>query len=393
MDGEIELVSDGDGLAVVGEASAVERFMRSHGLWLDSKVLDIPRLSKVLNTTSQAVEGASKVAESSGRWVKLTEESARLVDEHGLMDSKTPGVSHLMIGVPGSVSSWLQAETGPGPMLTNPQALSGLSAMMAQASMQQAIAEVADYLASIDEKVDEVLAKVDGTVLKDMRGARFQIRRAMTMREHDGRVTNDAWSEVQNASGKIGDVQGYALQELERISDKFENRINIGGLAAAVEQARPEFQKWLAVVADCFQLQDAFDVLALDRVLGEPAAVVDARRRGLEADRQDRLDAISQHTERLLSRMDIAVARANARIVWTHKKSLAVVDSGNDLGSGIHDFHLTLGINADARNWQARRLGPVVHKGAQALQGTKDVAPYAVTALTVVGLVARKVRK
>lgn len=47
MDNGIELVSDGDGLAVIGESSAVERFLATLGL--PSKDLGLPRLSKVLS--------------------------------------------------------------------------------------------------------------------------------------------------------------------------------------------------------------------------------------------------------------------------------------------------------------------------------------------------------
>src|SRR5690349_18302844 len=42
LDGEIQLISDGDGLAVIGEPSAVERFLLSEGL--PSKDLGLPRL-------------------------------------------------------------------------------------------------------------------------------------------------------------------------------------------------------------------------------------------------------------------------------------------------------------------------------------------------------------
>ena len=219
-----------------------------------------------------------------------------------------------------------------------------------------------------------------------MRGARRQIERALTMREQEGRVTVDSWSEVQNASGKLADVQGYALLQLEAIAEKLENKTKIGGLARTAEETKPEVQKWLAVLADCFQLQDAFDVLVLDRALGESPEALDARRRGLQADRQDRLDLISRHTEHLLARMDLAVGRANAKMVWTWTKSLAVVESGNQLAVGVHDFHELLGIKADPRSWEARQLAPVAEMGAQAIQKTKETAPLVAAAVAVAAL-------
>jgi hypothetical protein len=185
------------------------------------------------------------------------------------METKTPGVRHVMVGVPGKIGNWLQAEQGVGSLLTNPAALSGIAGLMAQVAGQQTAAEIINYLERIDAKVDDVLGKVDDTVLKDMRGARFQIRRAHTMRVLEGRVTSDAWSEVQNASGKLADVQGYALLQLEAIAEKLESKERVGGLATASDEAGPEVRKWLAVLADCFRLQESFDVLALDKAMDE----------------------------------------------------------------------------------------------------------------------------
>lgn len=390
MNNEVQLISDGDGLAVVGEPGAVERYMRSKRLWATSRWFDLRRLAPMLAFGSDLAQGASELVANSGRWVKLTEESARLVGEHGLMESKTPGESHLMIGIPGSVKSWLQAEKGAGALVSNPVALSSLAGIMAQTAKQQAMAEIADYLAKIDEKVDEILAKVDATVLKEMRGARAQVRRAMTMREYEGKVTADSWSEVQNAAGKISDVQEYALGELERISERLQEKRRIGGLAEAAEQARPQVRKWLAVLADCFQLQEAFDVIALDRALDDPPEAFEAKRRGLEANRQDRLDSISQATEPLLIRMDAAVNRANARIFWTREKSMALIESGNGLASGVNEFHATLGIDSDPRSWEPRQLAAAAEVGSHAIQGAKDGAPVAGA---VLGAVALKVAK
>lgn len=69
-------------------------------------------------------------------------------------------------------------------------------------------------------------------------------------------------------------------------------------------------------------------------------------------------------------------------------KSLAVVESGNQLATGVNDFHGLLGIEADPRSWKARQLGPVAEKGAQAIQVTKDKGPLVagVGAFTVAAL-------
>ena len=377
MDNEIQLISDGDGLAVIGEPKAVETFLRAEALWALSKKFDLRRLGSLLGIASDIAQATSEIAANSGRWLKLTPESARLVKEHGLTETKTPGVSWVMVGVPGKMKNWLQTEQGVGSLLTNPAALSGVAGLMAQVAGQQTMAEITNYLDRIDAKVDDVLGKVDDTVLKDMRGARSQIRRAQTMRDQEGRVTFDSWSEVQNASGKLADVQGYALLQLEAIAKKLESQKRVGGLATASEEARPEVQKWLAVLADCFRLQESFDVLALDKAMDESPAALNARRQGLEADRKDRLELIFTHTMNLLTRMDAAVDAANKKMLWTRTKSLAVIHSGNDLALGVHEFHDLLGIEAKTRSWEARQLGRAEDLGSQVIQKSKDGAPAA----------------
>ena len=92
------------------------------------------------------------------------------------------------------------------------------------------------------------------------------IRRAHTMREQEGRVTSDAWSEVQKPPpGSSRMSREYAASsQLEAIARKLESKKRVGGLATTAEEAGPEVLKWLAVLAECFRLQESFDVLALD---------------------------------------------------------------------------------------------------------------------------------
>lgn len=155
MDNEIQLISDGDGLAVIGNATDVERFLVSERL--PSKDLRVHQLKSVFGTGATVAQASSDIAANSGRWVKLTMESAERVKKYGLMKTKTPGISHAMIGKPGSIKNWLQIEKGVGSFLTNPARLAGVAGLMSQSSMQQTMEEITDYLATIDKKVDDVL--------------------------------------------------------------------------------------------------------------------------------------------------------------------------------------------------------------------------------------------
>ena len=199
-----------------GIRAAVEEFLRSEGLWASSKKLDLRRLKSLFGIGADVAQAASEIAANSARWLKLTPESAHLYKKYGLMETKTPGVSHAMVGKPGSIQKWLQVEQGPGSLLTNPAMLSGAAGIMAQVAMQQAMADITDYLATIDEKVDDVLRKQDDAVVAQMVGTGHVIERAMTIREETGGVNETLWSTVHQAHATIGATQAYALDQLEQ---------------------------------------------------------------------------------------------------------------------------------------------------------------------------------
>src|SRR5215469_12610961 len=155
---EIELVSDGDGLAVLGNPADVERFFLSAGLDKAlSRDLDLHRLWSFSGTGGAAAQIGADLAANSGRWVKLTPESAEVVKKYGLMPTKTRGVSHAMIGELGDIKQWLQTARAPSALLSGPFALTALSTMMQQRAMQQQMDEIVEYLQEINEKVDDIL--------------------------------------------------------------------------------------------------------------------------------------------------------------------------------------------------------------------------------------------
>lgn len=67
MDNEIQLVSDGDGLAVIGEPKAIETFLRAEALWDVSKKFDLRRLRSLLGIGSDIAQATSEIAANSGR--------------------------------------------------------------------------------------------------------------------------------------------------------------------------------------------------------------------------------------------------------------------------------------------------------------------------------------
>ena len=254
-----------------------------------------------------------------------------------------------------SVTGLLEVVKTPGAMLTNPAVLAGAAGIMAQLAMQQAMDEITDYLAVIDEKVEDVLRAQKDSVLADMIAVGFVIEEAMTVRDQVGRVSETTWSKVQATSMTIARTQAYALRQLDALAEKLEDNVQIGDLAEASKKAEPKVQEWLAVLARCFQLHDAIAVLELDRVLDAAPHELDRHRRGLRAARQNRLELISRSTERLIARLDAAGGRANAKVLLHPVASRDVVNSSNHVATAVTDFHGRLGIERGREPLEAKR--------------------------------------
>jgi hypothetical protein len=354
LNSEIQLISDGEGLAVIGDSAAVETFLETHQM--ESKDLGLPRLNTFLGAGAGAAQAGSEIAANSGRWVKLTEKSAKDIKKYGLRESKRTGYSTGVVkGDKGQVKGFVEFVKGPGTLFSNPAVLAGAAGIMAQVAMQQAMDEITDYLATIDEKVDDVLRAQKDAVLARMIGVGLVIDEAMTLRKSRGRVDEVTWSKIQGTPATIAETQAYALRQLDALAEKLEGKTAVGDLAKAANQAEAKAQEWLAVLARSFQLQDAIAVLELDRVLDASPDELDGHRLGLKAARADRLGLITRSTEHLVTRMDAAAGNANLKVLLHPSKSREVVQSSNHVASVVEEFHRRVGIDHSRQALEARR--------------------------------------
>lgn len=354
MNDEIQLISDGDGLAVIGDPAAVDRFLVSEGL--TSKDLGLHRLRPTLGTAAAATQAASEIAANSGRWVKLTKKSAQLAHKHGLRGSGKSGLdTGVLRGNHGQIKGFVEFAKGPTTLLANPALLAGAAGIMAQLAMQQAMDDITDYLATIDQKVDDVIRAQKDAVFADVMGVDLVVEEALTIRDQVGRVSDVTWSKVQATTMTLARTQAYALLQLDALAERAEHESNVGELATLTKQAETKVHEWLAVLARCFKLQDAVAVLELDRVLDASPDELDRHRLGLRAARDNRLNLIAQHTEQLLARMDAAVGTANSKVLLHPSSSREIVQSSNQVVNAVADFRGRVGIDHDRQALEARR--------------------------------------
>lgn len=356
---EIQLVADERGLAVFGAPSAVEQFLASEGLVPAdpaSTGLGVGRLRGLLSTGSAAAQAGSEIAAGSGRWVKLSEDSAKAMKKYGLRESSKSGLSTgVLKGEKGQIKGFVEFARGPGTALTNPAMLAGAAGIMAQLAMQQTMDEITDYLQRIDTKLDDVLRAQKDSVVSRLTGAGMAIDEAMTVSRSRGKVDEVTWSKVQNLSTTIAEVQGYALAQLDGLASKLESAGKVSDIADATAAAGASTQEWLAVLARTFQLQEGLDVLELDRVLDLSPEEVDDHRRGLEAARRKRLTDIGVATERLLERIVTAAGTANERVLLHPTASPKAVRASERVSGSILDFHDLLGLESSPQPLELRR--------------------------------------
>ena len=254
-------------------------------------------MTPLLGRGAGIAQAGSEIAANSGRWVQMTEESAKLVRKYGLMQSKETGLGMGVIYAKGQahgIKGVVQFAKGPGAVLTNPAILAGAAGIMAQLAMQQTMDQITEYLAAIDEKVDDLLRAHKDAVLADMIGVELVIEEAMTIRKEVCRVSEVTWSKIDGTSLTIARTQAYALRQLDALAEKIERKGGIGETAKAAREIRASIRDWLAVLAKCFQLQEALGVLELDRQFEEAPEDLESHRRGLRAVRANRLELISR---------------------------------------------------------------------------------------------------
>ncbi|KQM81279.1 hypothetical protein [Agromyces sp. Leaf222] len=376
MTNEIQLINDGDGVALIGDPGVIDKFLSAEGL--ASKELGLPRLGAALSSGSGVLQAGSEIAAHSGQWVKLTEKSAQALKAQTLMRGSNPSVSRAVLTKNGKITGLLEIVKTPGAMLTNPAILAGAGGIMAQLAMQQAMDEITEYLAKIDEKLDDVLRAQKDAVLADMIGVGFMIDEAMTVRAQVGRVSDVTWSKVQGTSMTIARTQAYALRALDAFAEKLERKSKVGDLAEVAKGAESQVQEWLGVLARCFQLQDAIAVLELDRMLSAAPQELDEHRIGLQTARRNRRDLIARSTARLIERMNAAAGMANTKVLLHPIASGEVVRSSNLVTNSIGEFHGLLGIEAggaslDAKRWREAAVDAkdkAIETGTQGVDAT-----------------------
>lgn len=381
MTDEIELICDGEGLAVLGDPTAVKRFLDSEGLRAQSQEFHLERLGPALETGSKIAEFVSDISANTGRYVKLTKESAEDVRRFGLMPTSVRGISHAMIGEPGSIRKWIQIEDGPASLFMNPAVLSGVAGIMAQIARQQEVRALKELLVSIDGKLDDLRRGQKDEILAKMDRAVSVISEAMIIRERGG-DRETAWRKVENEVGTIAEVQANALREIEALADKVgdvDDRTRVVFLKKTTNEIESEVGVWLAVLAQCFRLENERAILELDHVLATNPRHWDGHRIGLSEALHEKRDEAVRRTTDLLERLDRAGTVARSNIILHAPAARSVIDSVNTTNRSLEEFHALLGGESHWKELARIRWKDAIHDPNQLRRAGKETVKTVAT--------------
>jgi hypothetical protein len=138
-------------------------------------------------------------------------------------------------------------------------------------------------------------------------------------------------------------------------------------------------------VAHCFELQDALDVMRLDRVMEESPGDLDDQRSALEKHRQERRSSLVEATDQLVARIDAAAGAANAHVLLHANRARTVTGSANGVGEIVAQLHAPLGIESGRQDMKSPRWRDAVRDGKQLESAGKEAGPKLIVPALVVG--------
>lgn len=351
---EIQIISDGDGVAFIGDSALIEEFLAQEGIAEQTISLDVGKVGSIASKLSPGLHMAGNIAENNGKWLKLTDESAAALRRFGPSigrDSKL--VQGVVRADKGKIAKHLEFVPNASSMLS-PAMLTGAAGIMAQVAMEQQMAEITDYLEKIDKKLDDVLQGQKDSILAGLDGVAGIINEAMMVRQNTGRVSDVTWSKVQGTAETIAATQATVLRKLNGITKKLESKKNVGDLLEVVESTRSDLSELLAVLAQTVQLQDALGVIELDRVIEDSPGDLDTHRIGLQIARDARVNAITEATNTLLDRIQQAASLSNGQVVRQFINAPKLFKESKQTANKIVRLQNTLGVEGETTDIESK---------------------------------------
>lgn len=253
------------------------------------------------NVTSQALIHATEIVGSvmgrhadSGRYLKLDKESAELL-KHFKGTGPITGVIRKgdlrIAGNPGEIIKHLKFEKAS----FKPGMAAGVAGLMTQIALEAALAEIKNYLVTIDEKVDLLLRQRRHEELAKLRGTQHAIEEADELYRRSGTVADTTWSKISHLGGHLNEIAAFALEQIEDTVNQVQAKESkVKQASTQLDHLNRELPAWLGILATSVYLHDSLYVLELARVRDHEPSHLDSHREGITQARNKRLSDIAE---------------------------------------------------------------------------------------------------
>lgn len=333
---EVMVFEDGDGFLVFGTEMALAEVEAATPV--PTRVIGPNTLSRVGNL----VQGVGQWQEMSGRWMKLTPESAKLKDVMGAIGSKDGFALGMVRGDKGQIFKHLRFEQA---TLLTPAAPAALGAMATQMALEAALDEISEYLEVIDAKLDRLLKQRKLESLGMLGGVTFAIEEAESIHEQTGVVSAITWSKVQANSLALQSMQAESVAQLNALAELVTQAgRDPDRIARTLGDVKEEAPFWLGILARTMALQDRQYRLELQRVADTEPEQLASHREGIRIARDARMRRVGAAVATVSDSLRKAAESSTLTKVLNPLSVPRVVSQTNDLNVEVGRFAVKAGL-------------------------------------------------
>lgn len=342
-----------DGILLVGTSVDVQALAERFDAGSKNTVKLTPDL---LLAAGAAFRGLSVAQAQSGRWVKLTNESAATLRQAGITATTKDGVlAGVARGPAGAIVAHLRFESA---ALATPAAPAILAAAATAMALRQATKDMTDYLEKIDAKVDQLLAETRYMEVSRLHGISLALEEATRIHDQLGTVSSTTWSKIQADSTDLHIALSSAVEHLRGFDQSARTATSSGEFSSVTGKIRAELPFWLAVLSTAITLQDRLAVLELARVTTTTPGELDSHRRAIELARTQRLDVVWRAVRSLAEAYRRPELLTDGEKLRHPRRSTQIDESVNTINAQLAAFahHARLGnlalVEARNRSWK-----------------------------------------
>ncbi|PAU68241.1 hypothetical protein B1526_0426 [Bifidobacterium criceti] len=367
---EIEVYGDDDGIMLLGDSEDIQQALAELQI-SEEHTTDISKAA-ILKTAHRATKMFGKAQERSGRWVKLTKESAQKAREHGFLRNNATGNFMGVIGKggKGGIKGNVQFERIAGGF--NPAKVANVEMLMLTMALEQAMKEMTDYLKQIDAKVDQVLRQQKNAELAKFLSVAGLVAEAENELSHIGTLSDATWDQLGNSAQTVNEVQQYSLLQLKDIAEKIASSVNDTRTTKdTLVKARSGIGDWLAVAADCLRMRDRIDMLKVQRFIDADITpdLLSKHRFVIAENRRARYHSITDATAHLRQAIKEAVQGKDdtMRVILLPMDAPVVMREGNAIVDALARFDKALGEEYAVTHFSEKQWNDAMGEVGQAL--------------------------